>query len=211
MQLMLNDRFETMPWEEIDAVVFDVGNVLLTYSPPKLLRDLVPEHEALWPALTERVFHSPYWPMLDRGLICSQEAIAPMAARHPELLEPITILMNNWIDLKDVIEEGVSALRLCREKGKRIYVLSNYNNKAFAHVRQKYDFFNLVDGFLISADVGLIKPDPAIFRRLLSDFSLDASRTLFIDDSPVNIEGALYCGLQALCYSRPGTLDEFMV
>lgn len=209
MRLTLDSQYAAMPWEKIDNVIFDVGNVLLTYSPDKLLRDLLPDQPELYPALKDRVFHSPYWPMLDRGLMTSEEAIEPMSALRPDLKPAITRIMTGWIDLKDVIAEGVQTLEKCKAMGKRLYVLSNYNDKAFAYIRQKYDFWNLFDGFLISGEEGLIKPDPAIYKLLIDRFQLDPARSLFIDDSHVNIEGALYCGLQGVCFSREGKLREF--
>lgn len=209
MRLTLDGQYAAMPWEEIDHVIFDVGNVLIAYSPDKILAELLPEEPALYPVLKERVFHSPYWPMLDRGLLSSEEAIEPMCALHPELKPAVTRIMTGWHDLKDVIEEGLNTLRKCKAMGKKLYVLSNYNDKAFEYIRQKYDFWDLFDGFLISAQEGLIKPDPAIFRLLIDRFQLDPARSLFIDDSPANIEAALYCGLQGICYNRAGKLQEF--
>lgn len=209
MRLTLDSQYTAMPWEEIDNVVFDVGNVLLAFSPDKLLRDLLPDQPELYPMLKERVFGSPYWPMLDRGLLTCEEAIEPMCALRPDLRPAVTRIMTGWIDLKDVIEEGVATLEKCKAMGKKLYVLSNYNDGAFAYIRQKYDFWDFFDGFVISAEEGITKPDPAIFRLLLDRFQLDPTRSLFIDDSHANIEAALWCGMQGICYNRAGKLQEF--
>jgi len=209
MRLTLDSQYASMPWEEIDNVIFDVGNVLIEYNPDKLLRDLVPDQPELYPDLKERVFHSPYWPMLDRGVMTSEEAIEPMSALRPDLKPAVTRIMTGWIDLKDVIDEGIDTLKKCKAMGKKLYVLSNYNDQAFAYIRTKYDFWSLFDGFLISGEEGLTKPDPMIFELLIRRFQLDPARSLFIDDSHVNIEGALHCGLQGVCYNRAGKLREF--
>jgi len=209
MRLTLDSQYTAMPWEEIDNVIFDVGNVLLAFNPDMLLRDLLPEQPELYPVLKERVFGSPYWPMLDRGLLTCEEAIEPMSALHPELRPAITRIMTGWVDLKNVIDEGVQTLEKCKAMGKKLYVLSNYNDRAFEVVRAKFDFWRHFDGFVISAHEGLTKPDPAIFRLLLERFQLDPQRSLFIDDSPANIEAALHCGLQGVCYNRAGKLAEF--
>ena len=209
MHVMLDDQYPTMPWDAIDAVVFDVGNVLLTYDPRQLLEKYVPDQPELWPALMKRVFHSPYWAMLDRGLMDSEAAIPVMIGNHPELTEAVTAIMRGWVNLDDVIDEGLKTLKKCKAMGKKLYVLSNYNDKAFALARKNHAFFSHFDDFLISGEVGMIKPDPAIYRLLIERFRLTPERTVFIDDSYVNIEGALYAGLQGVCYNHPGKLREF--
>lgn len=209
MKLMFDDLHARMPWEDIDNVVFDVGNVLLLYSPDKLMHDLLPGQEALYPALMHQVFLSPYWTEMDRGMMTPEEAIAPMGSGHPELEDAVRTLMLNWRDLKDVIAEGVATLRKCKEMGKKVYVLSNYNDQAFAYIRTKYDFWDLVDGFVISGQEHLVKPDPAIYHVLEKRFDVTPERTLFIDDSHVNIEAAMHCGWQGIHYHQPGQLSAF--
>ncbi len=210
VRLMIDDLYDTMPWDKLDAVVFDVGNVLLSFSPEKLLREYLPGEAALHTRLMNKIFRTPYWMMLDHGLITTEEAVSAMAGRDRELLPLIRTLMMSWPDLKEVIPEGVNALRACKAHGKRLYVLSNYHGASFDHVRKKYDFFDLFDGFVVSASVKLLKPDPAIYDRVTDEFGLEPARTLFIDDTPINIEGALHAGWQGFCLNEPGKLARFI-
>lgn len=208
MRLTLDDQFATMPWDDIDNVVFDVGNVLLAFSPHALMNKYLPDQPELYPLLMEHVFRSPYWVMMDRGLISCQDAIVPMAGLHPELIPAITHLMTEWVNL-DAIEEGVDALHACKAHGKRLYVLSNYNDGAFPIAMQRHSFFQLFDGIVVSAREHLLKPDAAIYRLLTDRYALEPARTMFIDDAPMNIESALHEGWQGLCFNRPGKLREF--
>ena len=209
VRLMIDDLYEVMPWEALDNVVFDVGNVLLSFNPQQILEELIPD-ASLYPVLLERVFHSPYWLMQDRGLLTSLEAIPVMVGRHKELEAPIRTIMEHWRELKQAVPEGVEALRAAKAHGKRIYILSNYGKDAFAYIQQQYDFFELVDGFTVSSRLGLCKPDPAIYRHVIQTWDLNAERTLFIDDSPANIECALHEGWQGFCLNRPGKLHDFL-
>lgn len=209
MRLPLDLQYAAMPWDEIDAVVFDVGNVLVPYNPDMLLQEHCPDHPEFHSLLKELIFQSPYWLMLDRGQISYEEALELMSRTHPEHKTMIAHILRSWIDTSHTLPEGVAVLEKCAAMGKKLYVLSNYNNHAFETMRQKHDFWKHVSGFLISADVGLLKPDLAIYERLISDFFLTPSRTVFIDDSVVNIEAALHCGIQGICYRRPGQLQEF--
>lgn len=210
IRLMIDDLYDTMPWDKLDAVVFDVGNVLLSFAPEKLLKEYLPGETALHARLMNKIFRTPYWIMLDHGLVTTEEAVNAMAGRDQELLPLIRTLMARWPDLKEVIPEGVDALRTCKAHGKKLYVLSNYHGASFDHVRKKYDFFDLFDGFVVSASVKLLKPDPAIYDRVIDEFGLEPARTLFIDDTPSNIEGALHAGWQGFCLNEPGKLARFI-
>lgn len=209
-KLMIDDLYLSMPWDELDAIVFDVGNVLLSFNPAAILSDLLPNCQALHPVLMKKIFQSPYWVMMDRGLLSCTEAAECMIGRDTALAEPIRHVMANWIEMKDQIEEGQEALRICKAHGKKLYVLSNYGCDSFAHVEKKYDFFKLFDGKVISAREKMMKPDLAIYNLLTSRYGLDPARTLFIDDSFANIEGALYAGWQGFCFNQPGKLHKFV-
>ena len=208
IRLMFDDLYDTMPWEEIDAVVFDVGNVLLTWKAPEILARVVSERPDLHAELTVRVFHSPYWCMRDRESATVDEVIAAMSKTAPELEPYIRRIMLEWIDLP-AVPEGVTALKACKAHGKKLYALTNYADKEFAHACATNEFFALFDDYVVSGREHLLKPGHEIYERLTERFQLDPARTLFIDDSPGNIEGALHCGWQGLCYNREGKLRQF--
>lgn len=207
---MIDDKYPEMPWDELDTIVFDVGNVLLAFSPEQLLKELVPDRPDLYDVLSTRVFKSPYWVMLDHGTLTLEEAIEAMTGRELSLKPYVRQVMENWRDLKGVISEGVDALKAAKAHGKRVYVLSNYHSDSFQFAQEKYDFFNLVDDFLVSSREGLLKPDPAIYRLAQERFQLLPERTLFIDDTPANIEAALNAGWQGFCLNAPGKLRRFI-
>ena len=208
MNLMIDDKHASMPWDEIDAVVFDVGNVLLLWNFEELLTRILPDRPELYEELTIRVFKSPYWCMRDRESATVEEVIAAMSKTTPELEPCIRKLMTEWIDLP-AIPEGVAALKACKAHGKKLYALTNYADKEFAHACATNEFFALFDGFVVSGREHLVKPGHEIYELLTGRFQLTPARTLFIDDSPANIEGALHCGWQGLCYNRTGKLQDF--
>lgn len=59
------------------------------------------------------------------------------------------------------------------------------------------------DPLVISAEVGLLKPDPGIYQLALQALGLPAGRVLFVDDFAENVEGARAAGLQALQFTGP--------
>ena len=204
-----DDLHETMPWDAIDAVVFDVGNVLVRFDPMALLRQHVPDYESQWPVLLERLFLSPYWPMFDRGIVSLSEAAELMIGPREEIRAPAARIMRDWPDLREDVPEGVAVLKTCRAHGKKTYVLSNYNHEAFPRIRDHFDFFKDFDGMAVSGFLHMLKPEPAIYHWLTDTYDLDPARILFIDDSPPNVEAALNLGWNAICYNRRGKLNAF--
>lgn len=208
MNLMIDDKFASMPWDDIDTIVFDVGNVLLQWTPEEILHRVLPDVPELHAELTARVFKSPYWVMRDRGSATVDEVVHAMSITKPELEPYIRKIMNEWIDIP-AMPEGVAVLKLCKAKGKQLYALTNYADKEFAYACEKHDFFRLFDDYFVSGREHTIKPGLDIYARMQQRFGFDPKRTLFIDDSIMNIEAALESGWQALCYSRTGKLNEF--
>ncbi len=208
MNLMIDDKFTTMPWNEIDAVVFDVGNVLLAWTAEEQLRRIIPERPDLHEELAVRIFKSPYWCMRDRGSASVEEVISAMSKTAPELEAYIRRVMKDWINLP-AMQEGVDALKTCKAHGVKLYALTNFADEEFAIACEKYDFFSLFDDYVVSGRLHMVKPGLEIYNHLIDRFSLDPARTLFIDDSPANIEAALQSGWQGLCYNQAGKLTKF--
>lgn len=208
IRLMIDDMYAKMPWGQIDAVVFDVGNVLLKWQAQELLTRLVPERPDLHEELTRCIFKSPYWCMRDRGSATVEEVIDAMSSGNAEIAPYVRRVMTKWIDLP-AIPEGVEALKKCKEHGMKLYALTNYADREFAYACEQHEFFHLFDGFVVSGRVHMVKPAQDIYGHLIETFGLEPARTLFIDDSPANIEAALHCGWQGLCYNEEGKLRDF--
>lgn len=212
VRLTIDDQYAAMPWDELDAVVFDVGDVLLRIDPEKILMASLPDDADadLRELLLYRIFRSPYWMMLDHGVITPDEAVSAMAGQSEELRPIVRRVMSNWVNFNEVITEGVDAVRVCKAHGKKLYVLSNYAAEAFRVNRRSFDFFNLFDGLVISGEVSMRKPNSDIYQHLIDAFQLNPGRSLFIDDNAGNIEAALCAGLQGFCADRPGKLAKFL-
>ncbi len=209
MRLTFDDMHPHMPWDAIDAVVFDVGRVLLSFSPADILKEYLPDCPELHPRLLTKVFNSPYWVMQDRGGVTTEEVIRATTIGAPELVPAVEHLMASWVEMKEVIPEGINALRKCKAMGKKVYILSNYGNDAFRHVEEKYDFFVECDARFVSSRLHMVKPDLGIYAHVTAQTGHQPDRVLFIDDSPANIEAALEYGWQGICYNEPGKLAKF--
>ena len=102
-----------------------------------------------------------------------------------------------------IVPEGVEFVKECKEAGHKMYILSNWDPDSFTEMQEMCpDFFNLFDGIIISGDVHLLKPDPAIYYYLLNRYNLIASECIFIDDLAQNVKTAQAIGMKGIIYRK---------
>ena len=112
-----------------------------------------------------------------------------------------------WIDMiGEAIPGMVGLIRNLKGQGYRLYGLSNWARETFNLVEDRFEAFSLLDGYLISGDAKLLKPDPAIYQACLSRFGLDAGSCLFVDDNPVNVAAAEAQGIRSIRFTSPEAL-----
>ena len=178
----------------IRNILFDMGNVLI-YFDRSLFMDRLGVTEEDKKLLMREVFLSVEWVRMDRGTMVEADAVKSCCARLPERLhESAKKLIAMWDRPILPVPGMYELIEELKGKGYGIYLLSN------ASLRQHEYWPNIeasrfFDGKLISADEGIIKPQPEIYRLMLERFDLKAEECFFIDDMPANIEGAFYCGI----------------
>jgi 2-haloacid dehalogenase len=101
------------------------------------------------------------------------------------------------------IDGTVELVHELKARGVRIYVLSNMEPETFPKRLERFDFLRLFDGHVVSGFEGVIKPEPEIFHRLLQRYDLTPPRTMFVDDSEVNIDAATALGIDAVLFESP--------
>ena len=180
--------------------LFCMGNVLIRFD-PELFMDrysLTGEDRKL---IRNEVFRSVEWIMLDRGVIDEEIAEQRILPLLPERLHGAARgLIEKWDDPIVPVEGMLELLQALKAKGYRLYLLSN------AATRQpiywaRAEASKLMDGVLISAEVKLLKPDPQIYRTFLHKFALRPEECVFIDDTPINVEGALYENMAGIVFN----------
>ena len=84
-----------------------------------------------------------------------------------------------------------------------LYLLSDTNEIHFGYVKQTVEVLRLFDQFIVSYEVGAMKPGPRIYQEVLRRSGLPAEACVFIDDRAGNVEGAKRVGMQALQFTSP--------
>lgn len=194
----------------IDAVVFDIGGVLLDWDPRYVYRELIGDEAEMERFLAE-VCTLEWHAAHDRGTPFEQSC-AELAARHPDQAELIWAWARRSEDMiGGPIEGTVAILGELRAAGVRCYALTNMERETYPRRRTRFDFLRTFDGTVVSSDEGVIKPEPEIFRRLLTRYGLEAPRTVFIDDSQRNVAAAAALGMVAIRFRSPEQLRAELV
>lgn len=182
--------------------VFDMGEVLYHWFPEVAFRDYPGEDGRL---LYDALYSSPDWRRLDRGDIDEEDIIPLAEARVPDRLKPEIARLARWYLLTGPVEGMETLCRDLAEGGHPLYLLSN-TSRAFRQFRVRIPALRYFTGEYISAEHGLLKPDPAIFRDFLGEFGLTAEESLFIDDWAPNIEAARSVGMEGIVFD--GSADS---
>ena len=187
-----------------DAVVFDLGGVLIRWDPRHLYRQLMPEDE-IDAFLDEVGFHA--WNHEQDAGAAWGPAVEEHAALFPHRRELLAAYPARFPDSLDGPVEGtVAILAELHAAGTRLVALTNWSAELFPHAEAAFEFLALFEGIVVSGREGVAKPDPAVFDLLLSRYDLDPARTVFVDDSPANVAAAAAAGLQALAFTGPDQL-----
>jgi 2-haloacid dehalogenase len=188
-----------------EAVVFDLGGVLIDWDPRRLYRKLLADEAAVEEFLAT-ITTAEWNAEQDRGRPFA-EAVAELVERHPDHAAAITAYHERWPEmLGGEIPGTVALLAELRDAGVPLYALSNWSAETFRLTRDRFPFLAWFDGLVVSGEEGVIKPDRRIFELLLERFGLVAAATLFVDDSPANVAAARAVGMDAVRFRDAAAL-----
>ncbi|MFD0884236.1 HAD family hydrolase [Streptosporangium algeriense] len=191
--------------QRYEAVVFDLGGVVVDWNPRHLYRKLIDDPERMEWFLTE-VCHGPWNTEQDRGRPFA-EGIREAVERHPGHRELIEAYWSRWPEMLDGLVPGTpEILAELQRAGTATYAISNWSAETYPLAVDHYPVLKLFRDVVVSGELKMIKPDPEIYRYALDRFGLSPERALFIDDSPANVEGAAAVGMGAILFTDAAAL-----
>jgi 2-haloacid dehalogenase len=193
--------------QSIHAIIFDFGGVLINWDPHKLFaKYFANDNQAIDKFLAEIDFSG--WNLAqDKGYPFAQ-AVTDLSAKFPQYANLIRAYDVDWEQsITGVIPETVKLIYRLKTAGYLLYGLTNWSSEKFTLVRHKYEVFDIFEEILVSGEVKLIKPDPAIFRLLLGKIGRQPDECLLVDDSMKNIETANKMGFVTHHFSSPAQLE----
>ena len=197
----------------VDAVVFDLGNVLIRWDPaPAIAAAVGPDRAAAF--LADALFDFAAWNAANDFGRPLAEAEDSAASAHPHLAEGIRAYRANFdASMAGQIEGTVAILRELHEAQVPLFALTNWSAELFPHALDRFDFLDLFEDIIVSGEEGVAKPDPEIFEVLEERVSHRAGLDdcIFIDDSPANVQAAAETGLDAVHFTGPDHLREDLI
>jgi len=189
----------------LDTVVFDLGKVLLDWDPRYFYRQFFSEPHALEQFLVEA---------LPLEWVVEMDAGKPASvaiAERARLLPHHAALIERWSEgwpqmLRGPIPETVEILAELRERGLRLFALTNFSTETWPLARERFDFLHWFDDAVVSGEHGLVKPDRKIYELAIRRCALVPERTTFIDDREENVAAARAVGMHALHFTGAGKL-----
>lgn len=184
----------------IQAVIFDIGNVLIEWQPERHYDRWIGEErrkemfaEVNLHAMNDRIDSGENW----------RDVIYETADKYPAWRSEIIDWHRNWIALASpVIGHSVHLLRALRVKQVPVYTLTNFGIESFAYAETIYAFLTEFDRRYVSGHMKVIKPDPLIYQMVEQDCGLPPSSLLFADDRADNIEAARARGWQTHHFTK---------
>jgi 2-haloacid dehalogenase len=196
-----------MSERSVDVVVFDIGGVLLDWSPDYLYEELIPDAAQREHFLTN--IATPDWNQQQDAGRTWAEAVAELSALHPEYAEWIAAYDTGWLQMaKGLIEGTAEILTALREQGVPTYALTNFSAEKWEIAKEAFPILAGFTGEVVSGTERTVKPEEKIYRILLERYDLDPARTFYTDDKDYNVVAARAAGLDAETFLDAPTLRQ---
>jgi 2-haloacid dehalogenase len=196
------------PLTSVGAVVFDLGNVLITWDPfPAIAKAVGVEQATRF--LADQDFDFMAWNHEQDAGRSWDEGESVAVTSHPHWESAILAYRSNYPDtLVGAIEDTVQILRELHAAGIPLYALTNWSDELFPAARNRFDFLDLFEDIVVSGKEGVAKPDPRIFTILQDRIGHRLDACIFVDDSQRNVEAAAKAGLDAILFTDTGHLRK---
>ena len=178
-------------------IVFDLGGVVVNWRPAELVRSIVQE-PASQLLMQSGIIGHPDWIALDRGTLTEGDAIERAVDRTGLPRTQVASLFEAVGPSLTVIPETVGLMQAAKEAGHRIFVLSNMHAASIAYLEDNCNFWELVDGAVISCRIRRVKPEAEIYEYLLAEYQLNPTETVFLDDLEDNVRAARSLGIRGI-------------
>ncbi|WP_029231637.1 HAD family hydrolase [Butyrivibrio sp. VCB2006] len=197
-----HDKFgNVIPEGKINTVVFDIGNVLTDFAWNDFLKAKGYD-DAMIERMAKASVGSDDWVEYDKGNLTNDEIVERFVENDPEIGEQ---LKDAFVNIDGIIlkrEKTIPWIKALKAAGYKVLYLSNFSRQALEGCPDAMAFLDETDGGILSYRDHVVKPQPEIYHLLEQRYNLTPERTVFIDDTPVNIETAVKLGWKGIVYKN---------
>lgn len=176
-------------------IIFDLGNVLVTFRPDDFLHDLFDDEKVI--KACKEVYFSDLWNAYDRGIYTAKQMVSFGIRLYPQYSRQLKDMMEKWVTYVRPIDTMMDRIDSLKEKGYDLYILSNLPEDCYKYLMKHYAFMNAMKG-VFSFQEKRIKPDVRIYQILFDRYQLDPEDCLFIDDTKENVDQARKLGCEVI-------------
>ncbi|KZN61931.1 hypothetical protein N473_20530 [Pseudoalteromonas luteoviolacea CPMOR-1] len=186
-----------MSQSQIKNVVFDIGNVIVRWSPQEIINLTFPELDS-YEQLAQSVFGSEIWLDINKGIITEHETQCRYQQELGFSTQDTERLFYYIKQTQILLYQSTKLIQRVKQAGYGVYALTDNVHETVEFLKTTYDFWDLFDGAIVSAELGTLKPQPEIYHALMARYGLIAQETVFLDDMPHNVAGAKAVGMAAI-------------
>ena len=189
------------------TIIFDFGNVLVNWNLYAIYDRFFPDPAAVRDFLAEVNFLE--WnSRMDSGQPFAA-CVADISRTYPQYAHLFRLYDERWADtLREAVPGTAEIASRLKEAGFYLHLLSNISAEKFPAMYEMHPILHIFDSVTLSGEVGLIKPDPRIFVRVLEQLGRSPEACVFIDDNPANIESARGVGIPSILFQSAGQLES---
>lgn len=177
-------------------IIFDLGGVVFSRDHSKCN----PEFLKFF-SFVAKNGTPPFWDEYDRGALSYDEVKVEVCRFRNCDADTCEAMLREAISTQQEVASTKELITDLKRAGYNLYVLSNMSLE-FIEFLRRLPVYELFDGEVVSCEVKTIKPEPEIYLHLISKYNLDPSQSLFIDDRPVNLEGASVFGFDTCLFDN---------
>lgn len=194
----------------IKNLIFDVGGVLFDYRWKEMFMDYgLDEDNAI--RVGTQMFNDPdrTWDIFDLGIKSDEEIADIFCKKYPGDEDVIRWFIRHGEYMQVPRPKVWKKVHELKQKGYKIYILSNYPESLFKKHTEYADFMDDIDGLMVSYMIHKAKPAEDIYKALCDKYGLNRSESIFFDDRSENVEGAVKFGMKSVkILSEQVLLDE---
>jgi len=186
----------------IRAIIFDLGGVLLRTADFTPREQLASRIGMTGSELEEFIFGGESGNRAQAGEITARQHWENLRLRLNYSPEQFEAFINEFFGCDELDGELVDYVRELH-KDHRTALLSNAWDDLRQVIAERWHFEDAFDSIIISAEVGLVKPDPRIYHLALECLGVEAGQAVFVDDFQRNVEAAQEVGLHGIHFQSP--------
>lgn len=185
----------------IKNVIFDIGNVIVRWSPIEITILTFGQVENP-EQLAKSLFQGDIWLKLNKGLLSESEAKIKYQNEFGFTPRQTDELFYYVKHTHLLLFGAVRLLKRIKKAGYKLYALSDNVTEVVYYLKSTYDFWPLFDGITFSQEIGYLKPQPEIFNHLITQNRIKIEESVFIDDILGNVEGAKSLGFSTIHFEN---------